>query len=137
MRGWLVDTSAIARWKRPQVAAAMSALLATRRVWTCPIIDLEVLYSARSRDYDKVAASRAAGYRHAGFTSEVADRARQLQAALARRSQHRGVGPADLLIAATAVQHDLVVLHYDRDFELLGRVCGVPQHPVVPFGSID
>lgn len=138
MKGWLVDTSVTARWTRPEVGPALRAALATRRVWTCPVLDLEALYSARSpADYRKAARVRAGSMRMAPLTPEIAERALAFQAELARRSQHRGAGPADLLIAATAVEHDLVVLHYDRDFELLGEVCGVPQHPVVPLGSID
>ena len=138
MKGWLLDTSAMARWTRPEVARAVRGALSTRRVWTCPILDLEALFSARSpRDYRDLTAERAGSMRMADLTPEVAQRALDLQTRLAERSQHRGAGPADLLIAATAVEHDLVVLHYDRDFELLGDVCGVPHHPVVPLGSID
>jgi predicted nucleic acid-binding protein len=138
MEGWLVDTSAVARWTQPAVAQILNVMLNLGRVWTCPMIDLEVLFSAKSpREYRTNAADRAVVFRPAPMDQAVADRALRLQSALARRSQHRGVGPADLLIAATAVEHDLVVLHYDRGFELLGTLCAVPQQPIVPLGSID
>ena len=67
--------------------------------------------------------NEAVGHRALGFQSE-----------LARRSRHRAVGVNDLLIAATAVEHDLVVLHYDRDFDVLGKVCGVPNQAVAWYG---
>jgi hypothetical protein len=42
-------------------------------------------------------------------------------------SQHRGLGVLDLLVAATAVHHDLTVLHVDNDFTALARVLPEPR----------
>ncbi|ACU76238.1 conserved hypothetical protein [Catenulispora acidiphila DSM 44928] len=39
-----------------------------------------------------------------------------------RKSQHRGPGPIDLLVAATAVHHGLTVLHVDNDFVTIAFV---------------
>jgi len=41
---------------------------------------------------------------------------------LTLKSQHRGPGPIDLLAAATAVHHDLTVLHVDSDFATIASV---------------
>jgi hypothetical protein len=63
-------------------------------------------------------------------------RARQVQRALASRSQ-RGRKIPDLLIAAAAEEAGLVLLHYDHDFELISEVTGQSCQWVVPAGSID
>jgi predicted nucleic acid-binding protein len=137
MQGWLGDTSAITRWRRPEVRPTLERLLEVGLLWTCPPIDLEVLFSARSpRDYTRVQSQRRAAYRLAPLNDAVGERALWFQAELARRSKHRAVGVNDLLIAATAVENDLVVLHYDRDFDVLGEICGVPHQAVAPLGTI-
>ncbi|MFJ8075390.1 PIN domain-containing protein [Streptomyces sp. NPDC096176] len=41
---------------------------------------------------------------------------------LTQKGQHRGAGPLDLLVCATAVHHGLVVLHRDNDFPADARV---------------
>jgi predicted nucleic acid-binding protein len=38
------------------------------------------------------------------------------------KSQHRGPGPIDLLVAATAMHHSLTVLHIDNDFATIASV---------------
>jgi predicted nucleic acid-binding protein len=60
-----------------------------------------------------------------------------VQAMLARKSQHRGVGPGDLLIAACAEVHGATVLHYDRDFDVIAEVTGQPSLWVAPPGSVS
>jgi len=45
-------------------------------------------------------------------------------ARLASASQHRGPKVPDLLIAAIAEQHGLIVLHVDRDFDIIAKVTG-------------
>ncbi|MGH3527303.1 MAG: PIN domain-containing protein, partial [Pseudonocardiaceae bacterium] len=68
---------------------------------------------------------------------EVWDRAVEVHAALAERGQHRAVAIPDLIIAAVAERHDLPVLHYDRDFEVIAEVTGQPVEWVVPPGTAD
>lgn len=63
-------------------------------------------------------------------------RAREVQAALVERGQHRSAGVADLLVAATAEIEGLTVLHYDAAFDLISEVTGQPCEWVVPRGSI-
>ena len=41
---------------------------------------------------------------------------------LTLKSQHRGPGPIELLVAATAVHHGLTVLHVDNDFVTIASV---------------
>jgi hypothetical protein len=39
------------------------------------------------------------------------------------------------MLAATAVEHGLTVLHYDRDFERLSEVTGGGHEWVIPAGT--
>lgn len=49
----------------------------------------------------------------------------------------RGRKVPDLLIAAVAERAELVVLHHDRDFELIASVTGQRQEWVVRPGAVD
>lgn len=64
-------------------------------------------------------------------------RAVEVQDQLAARSQHRGAKIADLLIAAAAEAAQLVVLHYDHDFDVIANVTGQPVEWIVEAGSIS
>lgn len=57
-------------------------------------------------------------------TPATEHRALELQGLLARLGQHRAPSVADLLVAATAELAGLVLLHRDKDFELVARVSG-------------
>jgi hypothetical protein len=63
-------------------------------------------------------------------------RARQVQRMLANRSQ-RGRKVPDLLVAATAEDAGLIVLHYDADFDRIAAVTGQKCEWVAPSGSVD
>jgi predicted nucleic acid-binding protein len=62
-------------------------------------------------------------------------RALMVQRLLAERSQ-RGRKIPDLLVAAAAEELEVVVLHYDADFDLIASVTGQCCQWVVPAGSI-
>lgn len=132
---FLADKSALARDAHPRVRPRLGPLVAEGLVATCPIVDLEVLYSARSsHDYEVLRAGRRA-LPSKPVTSEVTDRALEVQRLLARRGQHRRPLP-DLLIAATAEVHGLTVLHYDADFDLIAAVTRQPVSWIAPRGSL-
>ncbi len=59
-----------------------------------------------------------------------------MQRLLTVRSQRGRKIPA-LLVAAAAEALDLIVLHYDGDFDLIAMVTGQCCSWVVPAGSID
>jgi predicted nucleic acid-binding protein len=132
---YLTDKSALARLGHPTVARRLGPLLTEGLTATCPIIDLEILYSARSLDdYEGILEERRA-IRSYPIDSDVTDQANGVQHQLARAGRHRVAIP-DLLIAAVARIHDLVVLHYDADFDRIAEVTGQPMEWVVPRGSI-
>ncbi len=43
----------------------------------------------------------------------------------------------DLIIAATAEQHGVAVLHYDADYDRIAAVTWQPVEWIVPRGSLD
>lgn len=68
------------------------------------------------------------------LTEAVAARALDIQRQLAGTGRHRRPIP-DLLVAATALEHDATVLHYDRDFELIAEATGLSARWIMPAGT--
>jgi predicted nucleic acid-binding protein len=100
------------------------------------VTDLEVGYSARSaKEWDQLVASLGA-FELVETTADHVRRARQVQRLLAAKHQ-RGRKIPDLLIAAAAEARNLVVLHYDADFDRIAAVTGQPVEWIVTAGSVD
>jgi predicted nucleic acid-binding protein len=134
---YLADKSALTRREtRPEVRRLIEPLLLSGAIATCGIVDLELLYSASSPTiYGDLAASLRALPRVA-ITETIVDRALEVQALLAKRSQHRAVPLPDLIVAACAESAGLTVLHYDGDFERIAEITGQPTQWVLPRGSV-
>ena len=60
------------------------------------------------------------------LTPKIEDRSVEVQLALAQRGQHRAPSIPDLLIAATAELAELIVLHFDKDLQLIAVLTGQP-----------
>jgi len=132
---FLADKSALARMDTPAVATRLGPLLTEGLVATCAVVDLEVLYSARSpADYEALREERRA-FPDVPITPAVMERALQVQRLLARKGRHRVPIP-DLIIAATAESAGLAVLHYDADYEHIATATGQPHRWVVPRGTV-
>lgn len=137
MAEYLADKSALTRRDtRPEVRAVVEPLLLAGRIATCGIIDLELLYSARDAKTYQQLARALQGMPRVPVTESTLERALQVQAELAKNSQHRAVPLPDLLIAACAEAQGLTVLHYDADYELIAKITKQPTRWVVPRGSV-
>jgi predicted nucleic acid-binding protein len=120
--GWLVDNSTAARVDDPAVRRQLAEYAGS--FYVCAIGTLEQFYSARSaRDYDARRALLYDNFLHAPVPPDIFDRALRLQRDLAHHHGlwHRIPIP-DLLIAETAIYHDLGILHVDGDFDRISEV---------------
>jgi predicted nucleic acid-binding protein len=132
----LADTSALARLHHDDVAARIHPMFLGGRVATCAVVDLEVLVTARDeREHEEMWFERQLLPR-APITESCMERAIEVHGLLAGTGRHRGVPALDLVTAAAAEHAGLVVLHYDRDFDLIGEVTGQPMEWVVPAGTV-
>ncbi len=134
---FLFDTSVWARLGAAPVAARCVPLIRAGLVATCSIVDLEVLYSARSAtSYAETRSDRALALELLAVEQPALDRAVEVQAALAERGEHRGASLPDLIIAAVAERAKVTVLHYDADYDLIASATGQPVEWVVSRGSV-
>jgi len=133
---YLADASALARVGTPEVSEILVPLMERGLIATCGVIDLEILRSARNGlEHARIREDRYALPR-LPMLDEVWDRAIAVQGLLADRGQHRSMPIPDLLIAATAERHGAIVLHYDKDYDLIAEVTGQLVEWVVPRGSV-
>lgn len=134
---WLIDKSALWRTSYPAVNEAVKWRIARGLVGVSIGTQLEIGFSAQSAE----------GYRTMWravidqlipvalpFLAEA--RARDVQAQLVERGQHRAFSVPDLLIAATAEIEGLIVLHHDADFDLIADITRQPAEWIVPKGTI-
>ncbi len=134
---YLPDKSVWARLTRAAVRAAFMPHVDRGLVGTCSIIDLEILYSARTGTEHEHFRLQRSAFEYFPMTDEITRRAVDVQGLLAQRAQHRSVSIPDLLIAATAERYALTVLHYDGDYERISELTGQPTEWIVPRGSAD
>jgi predicted nucleic acid-binding protein len=134
---FLADKSALTRREtRPEVRQLLEPLLLAGEVATCGIVDLELLYSATSRATYRALAEALAGMPRVPVDDACVQRALEVQAMLAERSQHRAVPLPDLLVAACAERAHLTVLHYDADFDRIAKVTSQSVRWIVSRGSV-
>lgn len=120
----------------PQVHLRLAPIIEAGEAATCTIIDLEVLFSARTyKDYVEVRQRRALAYNRIALTEATFERALDVQQELARSGHHRVPIP-DLIISAASELASLTVLHYDGDFDVIARITRQPMEWVVKRGTV-
>ncbi|GAB2589428.1 hypothetical protein Aab01nite_41630 [Paractinoplanes abujensis] len=135
---FLVDTSAVVRLLRErEVRARWQPQITAGLMGICPITELELLHSARSKaDREEWLELLNATFAWVVMPDQVFSRAAEVQAAMTARGTHRSAGTADLILAATAELHGLTLLHYDRDFDEVAKATVQPATWLAPPGSI-
>jgi predicted nucleic acid-binding protein len=133
----LVDTSVWSKARaNDELAEWFNGEARNDRVLVCDVVVLELLKSAGStRAYEHQAAQLDA-LGSVPVEGAAFRRARGVQRLLAGDGHHRGVPPADLLIAAAAELAGVPVVHYDRDYDLIGAVTGQECRWVAPPGTL-
>lgn len=128
MTSWLIDTSALSRIAEAHDPHAWVGRTDRGLVRITTVTRLELGYSARSGPDLRSAGRRPplASMPLEYQTPAIEDRAIEVQTLLSDRGLHRAPSVADLLVAATAELAGLVVLHLDKDFELIASVTGQP-----------
>lgn len=137
MVSYVADTSVLTRLGQSAVFARL-AQIGTYRIRVPAVCVLEMGFTARNEAEHR----RIVDMLNSGFTVLTAspwaqEHAIEMQRLLAVSGQHRSARLGDLLVAASALQADATVLHYDRDFDTVARVTGQPCEWVAPAGSLD
>lgn len=125
---WLIDKSALVRLAASPDVDEWANRIERGLVRITTVTLLEVGYSARSasdlRQGLHSPPVEAMPIEYA--TPAIEGRAVEVQSVLADRGHHRAPSIPDLLIAATAELARLVILHLDRDFDLVASITGQP-----------
>jgi predicted nucleic acid-binding protein len=134
---FLADSSVLTRLAHAQVAQVLGPLLTAGQVGTCGVLDL-CLY-ATIRDVTMLAT--VTEYRSLAFPWLSTDdrdlnRAVQVQALIAQTGQHLSPAWWSLIVAAVAERHQVTLLHYSSDYDLIAKVTGQDTQWVVPEGSL-
>lgn len=127
-RTWLIDKSALVRLGASPDAEDWADRIERGLVSVTPVTLLEAGFSARSAlDLDRALGSAPlAAMPVDHHTPAIENRALEVQRRLTERGQHRSASIPDLLVAATAELNRHVVLHLDKDFDLIADVTGQP-----------
>lgn len=134
---YLADKSALARLHLPAVREELEPLIARALVGICGVTELEMLFSARNiQERSRMREQIEASLNPVDTPADIWVLAAEIQEALTEEAQHRGASIPDLIIAATAREHGLEILHYDRDFDTISRYTEQPSRWIVPPGTV-
>ena len=130
---WLIDKSALVRLGASAEAVVWAERIQRGLVRITTVTLLEIGYSAReASDLDAGLHGPPVGSMPIEYATPTAeDRAVHVLTLLADRGQHRAPSVPDLIIAATAESAGLVVLHDDKDFELIAEVTRQPVQRLI------
>jgi predicted nucleic acid-binding protein len=115
----IIDTSAWARQRQPEIATRWAATVEQGMLASCPVAALEILASARDEPEFAALNGAFAALPQAPVTETVCRAALAASVSLEAR---RRLPAAHYLIAAAAAERGFGVLHEDRHFDLLATV---------------
>ncbi len=120
---YLLDSSALWRILREAaLRSAWSEVISVGAVGSCQPQRVEFRRSARNLDeYEQMSAMFDDLYPDAPLPKAAWRWVESAQYRLLRQGAHRALSAVDLLICASAAQHDLIVLHDDKDFVTAAR----------------
>lgn len=125
---WLIDKSALVRLGASPQAEQWAGRIERGLVHIAAVTLLEVGYSARTaQDMDRALRTPPLSAMPVEYSAPaIEDRAMTVQRQLAERGQHRAPSIPDLRVAATAELSNRIVLHVDKDFELIADLTSQP-----------
>lgn len=119
----------------PQLAEWFNAAAAGGLVVVCDLVVLELARLAPNEQRAREIADRLSLFEAIPMPPALWSWARETQLALSGDGDHRRVPPADLLFAAAAVEADVTLVHYDRDYERIAAVSDLRHQWLVPDGT--
>jgi predicted nucleic acid-binding protein len=119
---YLVDTSALVRILRRQVDESWHDQVTHGMVAICEPVLTEALTIARATEYERIRTDLLEAYPWVPVPERAWETIHDVQARLAAKSQHQGLSVADHLVVATALHHDLTILHEDADFAVAAAI---------------
>lgn len=137
----LADTSAWI-WSRrkghPEIRRRFDSLLEQGQIATCAQVRLELLDGTRTPEEHALRREQLDALDECPIEPADWERAIDVQGGLARLgADHQKVARIpDLVIAAAAERAGLTLLHYDGDFDWIGRVTGQPMQWLAARGSL-
>ena len=134
---YLVDTSAFTRFDKPVVYDVLEPLIRQRRLSMCAAVEFELRYSARNLEELRSLADELLSFPKMPINEAILRRALDVQELLAATGKLRALSLVDLSVAAAAEINELVVLHYDSDFDLIANVTGQKCEWVVERGTAE
>lgn len=120
---YLLDTSGLVRLLRdPKLKAAWYDAIDAGAVASCYAQRAEFLYNARNgREYGEIAEMFMDLYPDRAVPKNAGRWIGTVQHRMAQVGEHRSASAVDLIIAATAAHHGLIVLHDDADYRVIAR----------------
>jgi predicted nucleic acid-binding protein len=135
----LFDTGAWT-WVRdrrfPELASWFNEAVEAGLVLVCDLVILELTRLAPNERRAREVADRLAAFEAIPMPGELWSRARRTQLELATNGDHRRAPPADLLLASTAEEAGVALIHYDRDYERIAGVSGLRHEWLAPDGAL-
>jgi predicted nucleic acid-binding protein len=105
-------------------------------VLVCDLVILELARLTPNAARAREVTERLAAFQSVPMRTGLWARARELQLLLATDGDHRRVPPVDLLIGAAAESADVLIVHYDRDYERLAKVSELRHRWLLPDGAL-
>jgi hypothetical protein len=131
----VVDTSAWARQRHPNVAPRFRETAHADLLVGCPVVTLELLTTAKDAAEHGRLADALSSLRQAPITQGVCAAAISASSELAS-ANHPRVPVSDYLIAAAAAERGFGVLHYDHHYDTLAGALDFESVWIAPPGTI-
>jgi predicted nucleic acid-binding protein len=130
---YLADTSAAWRLLRQQIGEPWSRYAAQGLIALCPPVEAELMVSVRSEAaYEPFFGRLRRTFGWCPSPDDPWRRVLAIQRDLITLGHHRGPSPMDIVIALTAQDRQLTLLHADADFGSIAKV-----RPAIPMIRID